>query len=527
MRIERLIVLLLLVAGSTQAQSGDGETFSRAASDVRQQLEESTRELVELRARVAEETLPLSEELSSLEAELNAVKAELDQVNREIETRTLDLSQLGGTIESREKTNDYLARLLSDYISDFRARLHIVEQPRYEAGIEATRLAGQNENLAPREVYELQLDLLRASLDRLDALVGGEIFSGAAVDPAGRVKEGIFALVGPAALFRSRDGRDVGTAEELPNLLGPAAITFREPVDRQATEALLESGDGTFLLDPTLGMAHELAASETTLWEEIQDGGAVMVPIFVLAATALLVALLKWLSMVRLRRPSPKKIKGLLKALSERDADDATRRVQAIRGPVGTMLRAGVDHVEEPRELIEEVLYERVLTTKNRLQGYLPFIAICAASAPLLGLLGTVTGIISTFDLIKQYGSGDVKMLSGGISEALITTKFGLIVAIPSLLIHAYLSRKARAIVGSMETTAVAFVNQLAKTPFRPSQRVAATHSTGEALHMSAVAPDPELVREQVNDILSQLLGPLVDGNHANDLVREKAPQPG
>jgi Mg/Co/Ni transporter MgtE len=110
-----------------------------------------------------------------------------------------------------------------------------------------------------------------------------------------------------------------------------------------------------------------------------------------------------------------------------------------------------------------------MLSTRLKLQRFLPFVAISAAAAPLLGLLGTVTGIINTFRLITVFGSGDVKTLSGGISEALITTKFGLIVAIPSLLLHAFLSRKARGIINQMEKAAVALVNQVGKTPYRQS----------------------------------------------------------
>jgi biopolymer transport protein ExbB len=109
------------------------------------------------------------------------------------------------------------------------------------------------------------------------------------------------------------------------------------------------------------------------------------------------------------------------------------------------MLAAGVEHLREPRDLIEEVMYEEVLTTRLRLQNMLPFIAICAAAAPLLGLLGTVTGMINTFKLITVFGTGDVKTLSGGISEALITTKFGLIVAVPSLLLPPFFPAKPAA----------------------------------------------------------------------------------
>ena len=142
------------------------------------------------------------------------------------------------------------------------------------------------------------------------------------------------------------------------------------------------------------------------------------------------------------------------------------REANAIGGPAGTMLAAGVEHLEEPHELIEEVMYETVLATRLKLQRLLPFIAISASSAPLLGLLGTVTGIINTFKLITVFGSGDPKTLSSGISEALITTEYGLYTAIPSLLLYAFLSRKARGVIDQMEKAAIAFTNQVSKTPY-------------------------------------------------------------
>jgi hypothetical protein len=137
----------------------------------------------------------------------------------------------------------------------------------------------------------------------------------------------------------------------------------------------------------------------------------------------------------------------------------------------------------------------------------LPFIAICAASAPLLGLLGTVTGIISTFKLITVFGSGDVKTLSGGISEALITTEFGLIVAIPSLLLHAFLSRKARGVIGQMETAAVAFVNQVSK-------------SAGARAGTDAAADEPA-----VSPAAAQVADPEAAGARAGE-TRDSRPEP-
>ena len=91
----------------------------------------------------------------------------------------------------------------------------------------------------------------------------------------------------------------------------------------------------------------------------------------------------------------------------------------------------------------------------------IPFIAVVAATAPLMGLLGTVTGMIKTFKLITVFGTGDARSLSSGISEALVTTEFGLCVAIPALIIHALLLRRTKGVLASMEQTAVAFKNGL------------------------------------------------------------------
>jgi biopolymer transport protein ExbB len=186
------------------------------------------------------------------------------------------------------------------------------------------------------------------------------------------------------------------------------------------------------------------------------------------------------------RRPAPQRVAALVAAVAHGDRQAALQQARAIAGPTGRMLTAGVEHLGEPRELIEEVMYEDVLATRLRVQRFLPFVAIAASSAPLLGLLGTVTGIMSTFELITQFGTGDPKVLSSGISEALITTEYGLIVAIPSLLLHAFLSRRARSLVDEMEKTAVAFLNQVSRTPFereRAPAAVAAEPVAGASRH--------------------------------------------
>jgi len=106
-------------------------------------------------------------------------------------------------------------------------------------------------------------------------------------------------------------------------------------------------------------------------------------------------------------------------------------------------------------------MYEKMLSAKPALERFIALIALTAATAPLLGLLGTVTGMINTFNMITVFGTGDPRMLSGGISEALITTKFGLVVAVPALICHAFVTRKVKGVLGSMEQVSIGFINGL------------------------------------------------------------------
>ena len=113
------------------------------------------------------------------------------------------------------------------------------------------------------------------------------------------------------------------------------------------------------------------------------------------------------------------------------------------------------------REQLEELLHEHIISYVPRLERHLGTLAVLGGIAPLLGLLGTVTGMIHTFQMVTLFGSGDARLLSGGISEALITTKYGLIIAVPVLLAHAFLSRHARGKLAELEQTAIGMVNDV------------------------------------------------------------------
>ncbi|MBL8730362.1 MAG: MotA/TolQ/ExbB proton channel family protein [Planctomycetes bacterium] len=453
-----------LLIGAADAQAPlpqDRPSFDTVAADVQRQLAQSLAELATLRERIAAEKLPMDRELREAEADLQAVRTRFQEVSRTLELRSLDLNNLRVDIDKRRDQATYLGNVLGEYIREIASGMHITELQRYDGELNAVKLAQENTSMPESDVLAAQIGFVATSIVRLHDVLGGTRFEGSAVDGTGLVKPGTFVLVGPAALFRAADGSVIGAAEQRIGSLEPTVESFSEQADRESAAQMVLGTGGRFPFDPTLGSAQKIADTKETLLQHFQKGGPVMYPIAALATAALIVVLLKWLSMLRVRRPSRKLVDELLEHVEAGDQAAAIEQAEVVGGPVGAMLLAGAERVGEPRELVEEVMFEQVLSTRLRLQGWLPFVAIAATSAPLLGLLGTVTGIMRTFTLMTVSASGDAKALSSGISEALITTEFGLVVAIPSLLLHAFLSRRARSIVDEMEKAAIAFLNRM------------------------------------------------------------------
>ncbi|MFM7133957.1 MAG: MotA/TolQ/ExbB proton channel family protein, partial [Planctomycetota bacterium] len=451
------------------AEGAGASAFDAATVDMQRRLDDSLKELAELRRRMADEKIPMSREIGDLEEALVKARQELQQASRTLDNRTLDLGRLTNDIKAREQEGGYLANLLTEYLRNFESGLHIAELQLYRDRLREAQLATENDDLAAADLFKAQAPLIAVSLDRLEGALGGSRFAGQAVAEDGAVAKGAFVLLGPAALFRSEDGARVGTAEQRLGSLEPSIFSFKDPMVAAAASDFVAGTGGAFAFDPTLGTAHKIEATEETLWEHIQAGGPVMVPIFALAGAALLVAIFKWVSMLFVRMPSRARTRELMAAVGRGDHAKASELAARMKGPLGRMLRSGIEAIRagQPRDEAEESMFEVMQVTRLSLQRFLPFVAISASAAPLLGLLGTVTGIMNTFNMITIYGTGDVKSLSSGISEALITTEYGLIVAIPSLLIHAYLSAKARNMVNRMETTGVSFMNEVLKSEVR------------------------------------------------------------
>jgi biopolymer transport protein ExbB len=180
----------------------------------------------------------------------------------------------------------------------------------------------------------------------------------------------------------------------------------------------------------------------------------------------LLVSLTMWLLIAEralvLRRLSVHTFSGpaALKCIHEKQLPESQDG-----GAVGVLILCFLDRCSGDPNLDRNILDELVLSLNRSLTKYLPLIGVLAAIAPLLGLLGTVTGMMSTFDVMSLFGTGDAKGMAGGISEALVTTQTGLIVAIPGLYMKNFLERRAQALRRQLTVTGFYLRRHLQEAP--------------------------------------------------------------
>lgn len=203
------------------------------------------------------------------------------------------------------------------------------------------------------------------------------------------------------------------------------------------------SGPVTFGLDGTRGGILALLVESPTIKDRINQGGIVGYCIISLGIVGLLIAVVRWIGLSTAAR----KVNAQLKS------DTAS-----TDNPLGRVLAAYEANQNADTETIELKLSEAALKEMPDLTKGVLFIKVISVVAPLMGLLGTVTGMIKTFQVITLYGAGDPKMMAGGISQALMTTVLGLCVAIPMVLIHTLVSGQSRKIVNILQSQSAGMV---------------------------------------------------------------------
>ncbi len=149
---------------------------------------------------------------------------------------------------------------------------------------------------------------------------------------------------------------------------------------------------------------------------------------------------------------------AVLSTISRRVTAQLNNPSADLNNPLGRVLRVGEDHRGADAESLELKLHEQVLKERPTIESGLGLLKIIAMVAPLMGLLGTVTGMIVTFQAITLFGTGDPKTMAGGISAALVTTVLGLCVAIPTVLLHALINSPAQRVLHILEEQSAGIV---------------------------------------------------------------------
>lgn len=459
-----LIISLLIPLFTLSAQDRATTAANTTAGD----LERALTELTQLRNDIAAGKIPLAKEINNLEDQKIELTIERDKVVEEASGANRVKAEMGARSEELVTQIDYLHTALGNYIKEFiGVNIHVGEVQLYKEVADSAIEIQDVREVPLLDRFQAQIDAVNTSFDRLFKSVGGYKFQGKCELADGTIIDGNYAIIGPIGLFSDSAtssglvsinplsaGNDIAGAK-LEKILTKPFAPEKEMADVTTT------GQGTLFLDVKLGQALDIRNLTESLPEHIKKGGLVMWPILIIAAAAFLISIFKVFEIASVKKGKIKDLEVILEHLNSDRADDALAYARGIKGPVGGMLVAALEHIDSDEDLIEEILYERMLSTQPKLERFLPFIAVTAATAPLLGLLGTVTGMINTFKLITIFGTGDATQLSSGISEALITTEFGLVIAIPTLIAHALLSRMSKGVLGSMERTAVGLVNGL------------------------------------------------------------------
>ncbi len=255
--------------------------------------------------------------------------------------------------------------------------------------------------------------------------------------PATRI--GAFGLVSEQGYLQWNNGRKDAVAYQVQPENAPTLNSLNT----------LENGNvASVVLDPSHGILLEQLALTPTLGQRLEAGGVVGKIILGLLAIGLIIALYRGVSLAIARQ----KIAAQLK-----------NPQQPGNNPLGRVLSVHDKEKHRTVEALELRLLEAVVDEQTGLEKGLSMLKLLAALAPMLGLLGTVTGMIETFQVITQFGNGDPKVMAGGISMALVTTVLGLVAAMPLLLAHNILSSQAENIRNILEKQGIGLVAEQAE----------------------------------------------------------------
>lgn len=434
-----LTVLGLLAAGPVHAQEGSLqellEELSEARAEKAQQSEERVNRFIEKvneRESMLEEAIAARDEARERREQLQETfdenESELTEKNEELENRKGDFGEVFGVI--REVAGD--AR------STMRESLTASQNP--ERAEFLGTLSGTKELPSTGQIDRLWGTLLE------EMVATGELarFETEVVQPNGSREEAEVMRIGPFSAFVGGEFLNfTSSTQEL-------AVLPRQPPGhwQSMAENLYESGEEANVvaapIDPSRGSILSRLGEKPTLTERVQQGGVVGYVVIAIGLIGLLISLERFITLGLAER----RMRAQRKDVDNPKTDN----------PLGEVLKAYHENRGTDTETLQLKLDEAIQRRLPRLERGLATVRILSAIAPMLGLLGTVVGMIATFQAITLFGTGDPKLMAGGISQALVTTSLGLITAVPLILLHSTLNGRSRRLIQALEYQASGIV---------------------------------------------------------------------
>jgi biopolymer transport protein ExbB len=447
-----LAALSMLGAALLPAQTLD-ESLQKAAADYRERVSRAADELNRARARIATEKVPLLEQMREAQNKVIASESEATRFETQREDFTEQRRKLVLELDAIRKTSRYVHTLASDGL---RATIDGLAPGEDQfVGDQVRALQQQFEHADVRAVTAVDAaDFLLARTER--ALGGFRATGQATIDGTNEVLRGTFAFVGPETFFRPASGGAPGAVRPREGSKFPVSYELKSWQTADA-DRFFAGQPGLIAADASGGKALRLVETTGTVWEHIEKGGLVSLVIVGVGVLALLLILQKMHDLSRMTVDSPAKVAAFLDHVATGARAKAEQMVDTLQRTTREIFVVGLRHAHQPASLLEERLQAVLLEQRLHYERRLPLLAVIATAAPLMGLLGTVVGMVKTFALITVFGTGNAAKLSSGISEVLVATELGLVVAIPALVAHGFLAHRIHRNLSLLERYALEF----------------------------------------------------------------------
>ena len=435
--------LLILGTGAASAQQNDASSMSELLRLIEQGQARDSQEARQREADFARRRNEQQNLLNQARAERNRQENESARLEQLFETNQATITTARGQLDERLGALKELFGVLQTVSGDtqgrFSASLTNIQYPdRGDFLVElGTKMASATELASIEDIERLWFELQRevsesgrvVSFNHLVTRANGD------QEQVEVVRVGAFNIVADFGYLEFNDNE--GALSELQ----------RQPPGRYAGStgdlASADSGYVDFGVDVTRGGILGLLVESPTVMDRIHQGGIVGYCIIGLGFIGLLIAIIRFLGLTS----DSRKVTAQLK-----------RDSASTDNPLGRVLAAYESNQNADTETIELKLSEAALKEMPGLTKGLLLIKVISVVAPLMGLLGTVTGMIKTFQVITLYGAGDPKMMAGGISQALMTTVLGLVVAIPMVLLHTIVSGQSRKVINILQSQSAGLI---------------------------------------------------------------------